>query len=140
MLCWSGVSSDSVDRRPRFVIQEHHARSHHFDLRLERDGTLWSWAVPKGMPTDPGRNRLAIRVEDHDLSHLDYEDSTPVPGVDDGTVRVRIWDRGTYRVEREAEGKLIVDLTGERVDGRFAIFRTDGSNWMVHLMADTGEP
>ena len=63
---------------PRFVIQEHYARSHHFDLRLERDGVLVSWAVPKGMPTDTKKNRLAMRVDDHDLSHLDVEDETPV--------------------------------------------------------------
>jgi bifunctional non-homologous end joining protein LigD len=64
---------------PRYVIQEHYATRHHFDLRLERDGVLLSWAVPKGMPTDPKQNRLAIRVEDHALSHLDHEDPTPVP-------------------------------------------------------------
>ena len=130
MLCWSRVTVESGDRRPRFVIHEHHARSHHFDLRLERGGTLWSWAVPKGMPRDPGRNRLAIRVGDHDLSHLDYEDSTPVPGAAEGTVRVRIWDHGTYRLEREDEDKLVVGLNGDRLRGRYAIFRTDGSNWI----------
>ena len=61
---------------PRFVIQEHYARSHHFDLRLEREGVLISWAVPKGMPTDTKKNRLAMRVDDHDMSHLDLEDVT----------------------------------------------------------------
>ncbi|MBA2344395.1 MAG: ATP-dependent DNA ligase, partial [Rubrobacter sp.] len=66
---------------PRFVIQEHYARSDHFDLRLERDGVLVSLAVPKGMPEDTRKNRLAMRVDDHDLSHLDLVDDTPVENV-----------------------------------------------------------
>ena len=82
-----------------FVIQEHYVRSHHFDLRLERDGVLVSWAVPKGMPTDTKNNRLAMRVEDHDLSHLEVEDETPVDGVP-GAVAKSIWDRGSYEAER----------------------------------------
>ncbi len=117
---------------PRFVIQEHYARSHHFDLRLERDGALVSWAVPKGMPTDPTKNRLAMRVEDHALSHLDFEDGTPVEGVP-GAVRVRIWDRGTYEAEEFGEEMVIVTLHGERLGGRYAIFPA-GKNWLVHLM------
>ncbi len=117
---------------PRFVIQEHYARSHHFDLRLEKDGVLVSWAVPKGMPTDPKKNRLAMRVEDHALSHLDFEDGTPVEDVP-GAVRVRIWDRGTYEAEEFGEEMVIVTLRGERLNDRYAIFRA-GKNWLVHLM------
>ena len=112
---------------PRFVIQKHYARSHHFDLRLERDGVLVSWVVPKGMPTDPKKNRLAMHVEDHALSHLDFEDGTPVEGVL-GAVRVRIWDRGTYEAEKFGEEMVIVTLRGKRVDDRYAIFRA-GKNW-----------
>ncbi len=115
-----------------FVIQEHHARSHHFDLRLERDGVLVSWAIPKGMPTDPKKNRLAMRVEDHPLSHLDFEDGTPVEGVP-GAVRVRVWDTGTYEAEEFGEEMVIVTLQGERLHGRYAIFRA-GKSWLVHLM------
>jgi bifunctional non-homologous end joining protein LigD len=117
---------------PRFVIQEHYARSHHFDLRLERDGVLASWAVPKGMPIDPKKNRLAMRVEDHALSHLAFEDGTPVEGVP-GAVRVRIWDQGTYEAEEFGEEMVIVTLRGERLEGRYAIFAA-GKNWLVHLM------
>ena len=117
---------------PRFVIQEHYARSHHFDLRLEKDGALVSWAVPKGMPTDQKKNRLAMRVEDHALSHLGFEDGTPVEGVP-GAVRVRIWDRGTYEAEEFGEEMVIVTLRGERLGDRYAIFRA-GQNWLVHLM------
>ena len=117
---------------PRFVIQEHYATSHHFDLRLEKDGVLVSWAVPKGMPEDTQKNRLAMRVEDHGLSHLDVVDNAPVEGVP-GAVRKSIWDRGTYEAEKFGEEMVIVTLRGNRVDDRYAIFRA-GKNWLVHLM------
>ncbi|MGH3148482.1 MAG: DNA polymerase ligase N-terminal domain-containing protein [Rubrobacter sp.] len=117
---------------PRFVIQEHYARSHHFDLRLEKDGVLVSWAVPKGMPEDTKKNRLAMRVDDHDLSHLDLEDETPVDGVP-GAITKSIWDYGTYEVEQFDDEMVIVDLNGERLDNKYAIFRA-GQNWLVHLM------
>ena len=118
----------------RFVIQEHYARSHHFDLRLEREGVLFSWAVPKGMPTHTKKNRLAMRVDNHALSHLDFEDATPVEGGPDGAVKVSIWDSGTYEAEQFDEDMVIVVFHGERLEGRYAIFRTGGKNWLVHLM------
>ena len=118
----------------RFVIHEHWATSHHFDLRLEIGGVLRSWAVPKGMPDDPGQNRLAILVEDHALDHLDFEDLTPVPDRPDGTVRKSIWDRGRYSMVRSDDGKLVFDLDGERLHERYALFRTDGTQWLLHLM------
>ena len=122
---------------PRFVVQEHYATRHHFDLRLERDGVLLSWAVPKGMPTDRGKNRLAIRVEDHALSHLYHEDPTPpVEGGPEGAVRVRIWDHGTYEAEAFSEGEIVVLLRGERLQGKYAIFQTRDGNWLVHRMVD----
>jgi bifunctional non-homologous end joining protein LigD len=124
-------------RMPRFVVQEHYARSHHFDLRLERDGVLVSWAVPKGMPTDPKKNRLAMRVEDHALSHRDFEDSAPVEGVP-GAARVRIWDRGIYEAEEFGDEMVIVTLRGGRLSDRYAIFKA-GENWLVHLMKPAGE-
>ena len=119
---------------PRFVIQEHYARSHHFDLRLEREGVLLSWAVPKGMPTDTKQNRLAMRVDDHALSHLDFEDATPVEGGPEGAVKVSIWDCGTYETEQFDEDMVIVVFHGGRLEGRYAIFRTGGKNWLVHMM------
>jgi bifunctional non-homologous end joining protein LigD len=118
---------------PHYVIQEHYATRHHFDLRLERDGVLLSWAVPRGMPTDPTKKRLAIRVEDHALSHLDYEDPTPVDG--EGAVKVRIWDRGTYEAKSFSEVEIIVVLRGGRLEGSYAIFRTRDGNWLIHRMA-----
>ncbi|WP_166175025.1 DNA polymerase ligase N-terminal domain-containing protein [Rubrobacter tropicus] len=117
---------------PRFVVQEHYATSHHFDLRLERDGALVSWAVPKGMPEDPTKNRLAIRVDDHDLSHLIVEDGTPVEGVP-GAVKKSIWDGGTYEAEEFGEDMVIVTFNGRRLKGKYSIFRA-GKNWLVHKM------
>jgi bifunctional non-homologous end joining protein LigD len=122
---------------PRFVVQEHYATSHHFDLRLEREGVLVSRAVPKGMPDDTKKNRLAIRVDDHDLSHLDVVDEAPVEGVP-GAVRKSIWDGGTYEAEKFEEEMVIVRLRGGRLEGRFAIFRA-GENWLVHKMKPSGE-
>jgi bifunctional non-homologous end joining protein LigD len=122
----------------RFVIQEHYARSHHFDLRLERDGVLVSWAVPKGMPADTKKTRLAMRVEDHDLSHLDIEDETPVEGVP-GAITKSIWDRGTYETEQFDEEMVVVFLHGEHLEGRYAIFRTGGKNWLVHRIEPSEE-
>jgi bifunctional non-homologous end joining protein LigD len=122
---------------PRFVIQEHYATSHHFDLQLEKDGVLVSWAVPKGMPEDTKKNRLAMRVGDHDLSHLDVVDETPVEGVP-GAVRKSIWDGNTYEAEELGEEMAIVRLRGGRLDGRYAIFRA-GKNWLVHKMKPAGE-
>lgn len=118
----------------RFVIHEHYARSHHFDLRLERDGVLVSWAVPKGMPTDPARNRLAVRVEDHDLDHIDFVDPTPVDTATGPAIAKSIWDEGRYRVIKWEPTKIVVDLIGGRVNDRFAIFHTNDNQWMVHLM------
>ncbi len=123
---------------PRFVIQEHYARSHHFDLRLERGGVLVSWAVPKGMPTDTSKNRLAMRVEDHTLSHLDFEDATPVEGGPEGAVKKSIWDSGTYAPEQFDDDEVIVVLHGRRLRGRYAIFRTGGKSWLVHMMKPSG--
>jgi bifunctional non-homologous end joining protein LigD len=121
---------------PRFVIQEHYARSHHFDLRLERDGVLVSWAVPKvGMPTDTKKNRLAMRVDDHDMSHLDAVDETPVEGAPEAVAK-SIWDRGTYEAEQFDDDMVLVVLHGERLGGSYAIFRTGGTNWLVHLMKE----
>ena len=118
---------------PRFVVQEHYATSHHFDLRLEKDGVLVSWAVPKGMPEDPKKNRLAMRVDDHDLSHLEVVDASPVEGVP-GAIAKSIWDSGTYEAEEFGEEMVIVTFHGDRLKDKYAIFRTRGKNWLVHKM------
>jgi bifunctional non-homologous end joining protein LigD len=124
----------------RFVVQEHHARSLHWDLRLERDGVLVSWAVPKGIPTDPKRNNLAVHVEDHPLEYIDF--AGEIPAGQYGAGKVEVWDSGTYECHKFRVDEVIVTFHGERVQGKYALFQTKGKNWMIHRMdppADPGE-
>ncbi|HWH43392.1 MAG TPA: DNA ligase D [Thermoleophilaceae bacterium] len=129
----AGGAADA-DGAPRFVVQEHHARRLHWDLRLERDGTLASWAVPNGIPTDPERNRKAVRTEDHPLEYLDFHGEIPEGEYGAGTMT--IWDRGTYECEKWEERKLIVRFHGERLRGRYSLFRagSEAKDWMIHRM------
>jgi len=123
---------------PRFVIQEHHATSLHWDFRLERDGVLVSWAVPKGIPPDPKRNNLAVHVEDHPLPYIDF--AGEIPEGNYGAGRVSIWDKGTYEVVKWTDREVMVDLHGERVEGRYVLFQTNGKNWMIHRMDPPQDP
>ncbi len=123
---------------PRFVIQEHHARSLHWDLRLERDGVLASWALPRGIPPDPRANRLAVRTEDHPLDYLSFEGVIPKGQYGAGTMMV--WDSGVYDVEKFRPDEVIVVLHGQRVSGRYVLFRTEGRNWMIHRMDPPADP
>ncbi len=122
----------------RFVVQEHHARSLHWDLRLERDGVLASWAVPKGIPTDPRKDVLAVHTEDHPLQYLDF--AGDIPRGEYGAGTMRIWDRGTYEPEKFRDGEVIATFHGERMRGRYALFRTRGKNWMIHRMDPPLDP
>ena len=118
-----------------FVIQEHHARALHWDFRLERDGVLVSWALPKGLPGDPKRNHLAVHTEDHPLEYATFAGEIPKGEYGGGTVE--IWDRGTYECETWTDDEVKVVLHGERSEGRFALIHTDGKNWLIHRMAST---
>ena len=113
-----------------FVIQEHHARRLHWDFRLERDGVLVSWALPKGVPTDPAVNHLAVHTEDHPLEYGGFEGE--IPRGEYGAGAVTIWDRGTYETEKWAADEVKVRLHGQRVSGGFALFQTRGNQWMIH--------
>ncbi|MBA2515654.1 MAG: hypothetical protein H0V26_15220, partial [Solirubrobacterales bacterium] len=124
--------------QPRFVVQEHSARAMHWDLRLERDGVLASWAVPRGIPPDPARNHLAVRTEDHPLEYLDFEGDIPAGNYGAGTMRV--FDRGTYEVHKFSDREVMVTFHGERVHGRHVLFRTRGKDWMIHRMDPPEDP
>jgi bifunctional non-homologous end joining protein LigD len=116
----------------RFVIHEHHARRLHWDLRLEHEGALASWAVPNGIPPDTKDNRLAVRTEDHPIEYLEFEGD--IPAGQYGAGSIRIWDSGTFDTDKWTEDKIEVALSGERLTGRYALFRTRESDWMIHRM------
>lgn len=118
-----------------FVIQEHHARRLHWDFRLERDGVLVSWALPKNLPPDPHTNHLAVHVEDHPLEYGSFEGDIPKGQYGGG--HVEIWDAGSYDTVKWHDGEVIVDLHGRRATGRYALIRTDPADdkhWLLHLM------
>ncbi|GAB3206958.1 ATP-dependent DNA ligase [Nocardia tengchongensis] len=122
----------------RFVVQEHHARRLHWDVRLERDGVLASWAVPKGPPTDTGENRLAVHTEDHPIEYLTFHGT--IPKGEYGGGEMTIWDSGTYETEKWRDDEVIVWLRGQRLIGRYALIRTNGNQWLMHLMKDQTPP
>ena len=117
-------------RKLRFVVQKHRASALHYDFRLEWDGTLLSWAVPKGPSLDPTVKRLAMQVEDHPLEYADFEGVIPAGEYGGGTVMV--WDRGTWAPEVEdvtaslAKGDLKFTLAGEKLSGSWVLVRTRG--------------
>jgi bifunctional non-homologous end joining protein LigD len=117
---------------PRFVVQEHSARRLHWDLRLEHEGVAASWAIPNGIPETPEENRKAVHTEDHPLEYLDWEGEIPKGEYGAGTMR--IWDSGTYELEKWEAGKVMVEFHGERLQGRYALFRAgkDEKDWMIH--------
>ncbi|MDQ1359713.1 MAG: bifunctional non-ous end joining protein LigD, partial [Acidimicrobiaceae bacterium] len=117
---------------PGFVVQEHHATALHWDFRLERDGVLVSWAIPKGVPLDPGSNRLAVHTEDHPLDYGTFEGE--IPKGEYGGGKVILWDHGHFECEKWTEREVIVELHGSRVSGRYVLFKTGGRNWMIHRM------
>ncbi|GAA3916181.1 ATP-dependent DNA ligase [Microbacterium invictum] len=128
----------------RFVIQEHHARRLHWDLRLERDGVLTSWAVPRGIPESPDRNHLAVMTEPHPLEYLEF--AGEIPHGEYGAGAMTIWDTGTYTAEKWRDDEVIFTLAG-RSGGplgevRLALIRTSGagekSQWLLHRMKDAG--
>lgn len=131
---------------PVFVIQKHDASNLHYDFRLEIDGALKSWAVPKGPSTDPSEKRMAIPTEDHPLAYADFEGVIPEDEYGAGTVM--IWDRGTFENQKEdkdlkeyyEDGHLEVWLKGEKLKGGYALFKPEGGNmgdnWLLVKMDD----
>ncbi|MFT4230120.1 MAG: non-homologous end-joining DNA ligase, partial [Microbacterium sp.] len=135
-----------ADERPRFVVQEHHATALHWDLRLERDGVLVSWAVPRGVPSTSAKDSLAIQTEDHPLEYGSFQGTIPRGQYGAGTVT--IWDDGRYDLEKWRDDEIIVTVEG-RPGGplgrvRLALIRTSGagekSQWLLHRMKEVPPP
>jgi bifunctional non-homologous end joining protein LigD len=121
-------------KKPVFVVQRHDARRLHYDFRLERDGVLLSWAVPKGVPLEPGEQHLAVHVEDHPLEYATFEGEIPEGQYGAGTVE--LWDTGTYElVEEKRNGGLTVRLEGKRLRGVWALVPAhlsgEEKNWLL---------
>jgi bifunctional non-homologous end joining protein LigD len=130
---WTGM--ELKPNLPRFVVQRHQARTLHYDFRLERDGVFKSWAVPKGLPEEPGPQRLAIQVEDHTLEFGDFAGTIPAGEYGAGTIE--IWDRGTYvpSVWTDSEVRFVLD--GERFQGEYVLvrFRRKGEReWLLRKL------
>jgi bifunctional non-homologous end joining protein LigD len=128
----------SAKSKNRFVIQEHHARRLHYDLRLEHDGVLVSWAVPKNLPETPSVNHLAVHTEDHPLEYLAFHGT--IPKGQYGAGQMTIWDTGTYDAEKFNDDEVIVNLHGSRVNGRYALIQTNGNQWLAHRMKEQERP
>ena len=143
-----GRQANSQGKRslPRFVVQQHHATRLHWDLRLERDGVLVSWAIPNGIPPDRSENRLAVHTEDHPLEYLEFHGEIPKGSYGAGSMTV--WDTGTYETIKFDETKVEVIFHGERLHGRYGLFpigrRANGggsaNDWMIHRMDPPDNP
>ena len=112
-----------------YVIQKHAATHLHYDLRLEMDGVLKSWAIPKEPPVESGVRRLAVQVEDHPLAYATFEGTISEGEYGAGTVE--IWDKGTYNILDRKEGKLILEINGKKINGSYVLVRfKDKKNWL----------
>ena len=143
---------DWADKRPIFVIQKHDASNLHYDFRIELDGVLVSWAIPKGPSTDPSEKRLAMPTEDHPLDYADFEGIIPEGEYGAGTVMV--WDRGSYENAKEdnedgdtpksvaeqlKDGHVTIKLNGHKLSGGYALIRTGSgkdTRWLFIKMDD----
>ncbi|SDL63541.1 ATP-dependent DNA ligase LigD ligase module /ATP-dependent DNA ligase LigD phosphoesterase module /ATP-dependent DNA ligase LigD polymerase module [Corynebacterium mycetoides] len=134
-----GVVPAAREGAPIFVIQEHHARRVHWDVRIERDGVLVSWAVPKGPPDDPAVTRLAVQTEDHPIEYATFEGS--IPKGQYGAGEMAIWDTGTVDIEKWREGEEVIAVFhGRGTPRRYALIHTGGKNWLMKLMARQPAP
>ena len=115
--------------KSRFVVQKHQAHSLHYDFRLEMNGVLRSWAVPKGVPLEPGIKRLAVQVEDHPLEYIDF--ASTIPQGEYGAGSVEIWDKGKYTKDNQNPDLLEITLSGDKLTGGYALIHTGDKKWLV---------
>ena len=113
----------------RFVVQEHHASHLHWDFRLEKEGVLKSWAVPKGVPEERAVKRLAVQVEDHDISYIDFEGIISEGQYGAGTVT--ICDHGTYMLEDESSKRILFEVYGKRLQGKYTLVHLKENQWLL---------
>ena len=139
-----GVGGSGAKGAPsgRFVVQQHDATALHWDLRLEHGDAAASWALPRGIPRDPEEDRLAVRTEDHPLEYLEFAGT--IPKGQYGAGEMTIWDQGTYLAEKFEDAKVVAGFDGERLRGRYSLFRIRKSgeradSWLIHRM-DPAEP
>ena len=120
--------------RPVYVIQEHHAKKIHWDLRFEMDDTLKSWALPKAPPQREGERRLAVQVEDHPIEYALFEGTIPAGTY--GAGKVRTWDRGTFEILEKSREKIVVEIKGDRLRGRYCLlhFKPNERSWLFFKM------
>lgn len=116
----------------RFVVQKHHASHLHYDFRLELDGVLKSWAVPKGPPEETGIKRLAVAVEDHPVDYIDFHGTIPEGQYGAGTVE--IWDNGEYVLESREPRALKFELCGKKLKGDYALVNFKEKNWLLYKL------
>ncbi len=121
----------SKTSKKRFVVQEHWASRHHFDLRLEMEGVLKSWAVPKGLPEKKGAKRLAIFTEDHPVSYYSFEGV--IPEGQYGAGKVKIFDKGKYKLKEKKEDRVVFSLEGKKLRGDYVLLKMKGqkNHWLL---------
>jgi DNA ligase D-like protein (predicted 3'-phosphoesterase) len=134
----SVIDFKKSSNKPIFVVQRHDARNLHYDFRLEIDGVLKSWAMPKEPPKDAGIRRLAIETEDHPLAYADFEGE--IPEGEYGAGKVEIWDRGIFELLKHEDKEILVTLDGKELRGVYVLVRTKygkgEKGWLFFKKAD----
>lgn len=114
---------------PSFVVHRHLSKRPHYDLRLEMDGVLKSWAIPKDIPLEAGVKRLAVQVEDHPRSYISFKGT--IPKGQYGAGKVGIWDKGTYSLDSRSPKKLVVEFKGAKLKGKYVLLDFKQKNWLL---------
>ena len=123
---WGKVKDEG---QRRFVVQKHQSTHLHYDFRLEINGVLRSWAIPKGPPLEPAVRRLAVQVEDHPIDYIDF--TGIIPKGEYGAGSVEIWDKGKFNLEKESANILEFSLRGKKLSGSYALIHTGDKNWLL---------